>query len=429
MKITVVGLNHKTAPVDIREKLAFNIEQSAQALGRLKSNFPTAEFVLLSTCNRTELYCASYNSQASCDELTQFLSDFCAVPLADFKEYLYIHHDKGAVEHLLNVASSLDSLVIGESQIIAQVKESFYQATSLKATGKTLNRLFHCAFASSKEVYSITSIAQRRVSVAGVAIELAKQLLEHISSAQVAVVGAGEMAELLIRHLTDLGCHDITIFNRTLSRAENLAKRFNVAAKDFSNLNAAMRQVDIIVTAAGAEDYLFDKTFIEGRRTGPLLIIDIAVPRNFHPDVGKLEDVYLYSIDDLAQVVQENMQARREDVGQAREIIADNVESYMDWLSVCDVGPLIGALRKKFQQISKTELDRFLAGEKNMATTQRQKTEAAVNRIVNKLIHQFINNLHTIAKTEGPDEAKHIIESIINYRDQLSNQRHRGRGT
>jgi glutamyl-tRNA reductase len=419
MKIAVLGLNHKTAPVDIREKLAFSAEHSAEALGQLKIKFPNAEFVILSTCNRTELYYAADNAEAYTDDLAQFLCDFCGVPLADFKDFLYVHTDARAVEHLLTVASSLDSLIVGEAQIVAQVKESYRLATtSIKSTGKVLNSLFHCAFATSKEVYSITSIAQRRVSVAGVAIELAKQLLEHISSASVAVIGAGEMAELLIRHLVDLDCQNITVFNRTLNRAERMAEHYHINAANWSDLKPAMQQVDIIVAAAATDDYLFDKSFVESNRTGPLLIIDIAVPRNFHPDVGKLEDVYLYSIDDLGQVVQDNIQARQEDIGQAREIIADNVESFMDWFALSDIGPLIGKLRKKFHQISRSELDHFFAGENNMTIIQRQKTEAAVDRIVNKLVHRFIKNFHNVAQTHGPDEAADMIESIIKYEDR-----------
>lgn len=422
MKITVVGLNHKTASVDIREKLAFNAERTTGVLTQFKEKFPGGEFALLSTCNRTELYHAAADVAISPEDLSQFIAEACRIPLADFQDFLYIHHDADAVEHLLNVVSSLDSLVVGEPQIVAQVKESYHLASAAKSTGKVLNRLFHCAFATSKEVYSSTSIAQRRVSVAGVAIELAQQLLENISSAHVVVVGAGEMAELLVRHLLDLDCRDITVFNRTLSRAHTMAENFNINAGPWSDLKDALGQADIVVAAATAEDYLFDQSFISAKRTDPLLIIDIAVPRNFHPDTGKLEDVYLYSVDDLAQVVQENLQSRQEDVAQVREIIADNVSSFMDWFGMMDIGPLIGELRKTFHQISRTELDRFLAGEKNMPTVQRQKTEATVDRIVNKLTHRFINSLHTIAKSYGSDEAMHLIESIINHQDRTADK-------
>jgi glutamyl-tRNA reductase len=422
MKIAVVGLNHKTAPVDIREQLAFSADQTTDALGKLKTLFPSAEFVILSTCNRTELYYAGDAPGVLPDDLAKFLSDMRGIPSAEFEDFLYTHYDERAVEHLLNVASSLDSLIIGETQILAQVKQSYRLAIDAGSTGKIINRLFHCAFATSKEVYAITSIAQRRVSVAGVAVELARRLFEHISCARVAVIGAGEMAQLLIRHLVELNCGDITVFNRTLSTARKMAARHNIKAKDWADLQSALRETDIIIGAAGAEDYLFDKSSIQSRRTAPLLIIDIAVPRNFKPDIAELENVHLYSVDDLAQVVQGNIQTRQEDIGQAKEIIADNVESFMDWFALCDIGPLIGEFRKKFQQLSKIELDRFFAGEKNTPTIQKQKTEAAVNRIVNRLTHRLIHNFHDVAKIYGHDKASQMIEGIIKYNDHMEDR-------
>ena len=419
MRITVIGLNHKTAPVDVREKLAFNNDEAAQALEQLKKNFPYAGFVLLSTCNRTELYTAAEDhSCPTPDELAQFLSDFASVTLTEFKSNLYVHHDDEAVKHLLNVAASLDSLVIGESQILAQVKDSYTLATEVKCANKVLNRLFHCAFATSKEVYSLTSIAQRRVSVAGVAIELASQLFEDISQANVAVIGAGEMGELLIRHLLDNGCRNITVFNRTLKRAENIAGAYHISCDNWSNLKSALQNVDIVVAAALTEEYLFDKSFLADRSRTTLLIIDIAVPRNFDPAVNELADVYLYSVDDLEQVIKKNIEIRQEDISRADEIIVDNVESFMDWFGVMDIGPLIGQLRQKYHQISQKEFERFIAGESNIPPIQKQKMEVVVNRIVNKLLHRLINGSYNIAKNYGPHEASHLIESIIQSKDR-----------
>jgi len=421
MKISVIGLNHKTAPVDIREKLAFNAEQANAALGQMKDKFNDAEFALLSTCNRTEVYFFARNdSGPSSDDIILFLCDFCSAKINEFKEFLYIHNSDDAVRHLLTVASSLDSLVIGESQIIAQVKECYSLAAAAQSSGKVINRLFHCAFTTSKEVYTLTSITQRRVSVAGVAVELAQQLLSDVSQAQVAVIGAGEMGELLVRHLLDINCQNITVYNRTLSRAEKMAQQFNINAAPWDDLQPAMQQADIVVAAATTDDYLFDKSYFGKRRGGPLLIIDIAVPRNFDPAVNEIEEIYLYSVDDLAQVIQENIEARQEDINSAQDIIEDNVNSFMDWFGVMDIGPLIGQMRHKFHQISQAELDRFLAGEPNITPLQKQKTEAAVNRIVDKLTHRLINNFYTVAKTYGSAEAGHLIDSIINYKDRSS---------
>ena len=459
MKIAVVGLNHKTASVDIREQLAFSAEQAVKVLGLLKAKYPGTGFVLLSTCNRTELYyaggeqnyssvgdqgCSSVGGQdyfstadqggspaagqdgslpgvQSCptgQELAEFLSDYCSVPMTTLQEIFYVHHNAEAVEHLLSVAASLDSLVIGESQILAQVKESYALASRAQMTNKVINRLFHCAFATSKEVYSLTSIAQRRVSVAGVAIELARQLFENIRKAKIAVIGAGEMGELLIRHLLDVGSENITVFNRTLKRAESMARKYGIACRGWQDLPDYFSEADIVIAAALAEEHLFDKSCLSGRMGGALLIIDIAVPRNFDASVNELEEVFLYSVDDLEQVAQKNLAIRQEDIGRAQEIIADNVQSFMDWFGVKDIGPLIGQLRDKFQQIGQAELLRFLAGENNMEPSQKQKMEAAVNRITNTLLHRLINVMYTIAQNDGADEVRYLIESIIQDQEQ-----------
>lgn len=417
--IIALGLNHKTAPVDLREKLSFNNEQVDGALAQLKSRYPHAEFILLSTCNRTEIYAArAKETPPTPEDLTVFLAEYCSIDRAAFIDCLYCHRNDQAVKHLLDVASSLDSLVIGESQIIAQVKESFRLAKNAKTTGKILNRLFHCAFSTSKEVYTLTTITQRRISVAGVAVDLARQLFDQIKTAQVAVIGAGEMGELIIRHLLDIDCKNITVFNRTFTRALSMSGKYDIKPGKWETLQSSLRHTNIVIAAVTAEDYLFGKEDLAGRNNGPLLIIDIAVPRNFAPDVEKLDDVYLYSVDDLAQVIQENIEARQEDIGQAEAIIADNVDSFMDWFGVMDIGPKVGALRRNFQALSKEELGQFLVGEPDMTPLQKQKMEAAVNRIVNKLTHRLINTFHTVAKEHSPHEATHIIDSIINYKDR-----------
>jgi len=419
VKIRVIGLNHKTAPISVREKLTFSGAQVSETLIQLKDKFPEAEFALLSTCNRTEIYLAARRDTIpDTGKLIRFISDIRKVETGTFKSFLYVHDNEEAVRHLLTVATSLDSLVVGESQIVAQVKESYRLAVKAKCTGKVLNRLFHCAFATSKEVYTLTSIAQRRVSVAGVAIGLAKQLFENIAAARVAVIGAGEMGELLVRHLLEAGCKNITVFNRTFRRAGAMAEKYNIAAGEWEQLRDSLLQVDIVVAAVQTKEYLFEQSCFTGRREGTLLIIDIAVPRNFDPAVNELEGVHLYSVDNLADVIQENIEARQEDVGQAKEIIADNVVGFMDWFGVMDIGPLIGKLRKRFHQLSKAELESFLTGESDITTMQKQKMEAAVNRIVDKLLHRLINNVYTVAREYGPNEAGHLIKSIIEYEDQ-----------
>jgi glutamyl-tRNA reductase len=423
MKIIIVGLNHKTAPVDVRERLAFSEERSTQALSALKERFADGEFVVLSTCNRVELYSAAPAAGGpSPDELASFLSQFSQVPLAEFKNYLYVHEEEEAVRHLLAVACSLDSMVVGEPQIIGQVKDSYRLATAAKSTGKVISRLFHCAFATSKEVYTTTSIAQRRISVAGVAVELARQLFADLQTARVLVIGSGEMGELLIRHLQDVDCKHITVTTRTYERGQSIAQRYNISVERWEDLHQQVIQADIVVTAATTDQYVFDKTafqqLLKQRRRGAILVVDIAVPRNFDPAINDLDDVYLYSVDDLAAVVQENLEARQEDIAAANEIVEDNVASFMDWFGVKDIGPLVGKLRETFQQISLAELSKFFAADQDMSAMTKRQLETMVNRTVNNLLHRLINSLHDIAKQQSSDDAVRFIQSILEQKDR-----------
>jgi glutamyl-tRNA reductase len=334
---------------------------------------------------------------------------------------LYVHEDEQAVRHLLTVGCSLDSMVVGEPQIIGQVKDCYRLATACQSTGKVINRLFHCAFATSKEVYSSTSIAQRRVSVAGVAVELARQLFADLTRARIVVIGAGDMGELLIKHLRDENCNNIMLVNRTYERGKKTADQYGIQAAPWDTLAEQVGGADIIIAAAVADQFLFTKTsfrkIIEHRKRA-LLIIDIAVPRNFDPAINKLDDVFLYSVDDLAGVAQENLAARQEDITSAREIIEDNVISFMDWFGVSDIGPLIGRLRSTFNQIGRNELAGFLSGEKELDTIRREQLETMVNRTTNKLAHRLVNSLFIMAKQRGSDEAADFINILLQQKDR-----------
>ncbi|MHC4891204.1 MAG: glutamyl-tRNA reductase, partial [Planctomycetota bacterium] len=335
MKIVVVGLNHKTAPIDVRERLAFDSEQTLRAVRELKNRFCEAKFVLLSTCNRVELYCASKRmGGVMAGEIAKFLSEFHNVALEEFEDFLYVHNEEDAVKHLLTVASSLDSMVVGEAQIIGQVKESYRLACAAKSTGKVLNRLFHCAFATSKKIHTTTSLSSGRVSIAGVAVELAMQLFADILAAKVVVIGAGEMGELLVRHLLHVGCKNITIVNRSLQRGLSVAKRYGIEAREWEELAEQLIGANIVIASAATQNYLFKKdsfkTIMDNRREGALLIIDVAVPRNFEASVNEIENVYLYSVDELSEVAEQNRKAREEDITKGMEVICENVTEFMD---------------------------------------------------------------------------------------------------
>jgi glutamyl-tRNA reductase len=423
MKIVVLGLNHKTAPLEIHEKLAFDSAETSMALGELKKRFSQAEFVLLSTCNRVELYCAGKHCQgADPAKLAEFISEFHNIELDKFNRFLYAYEDQDAVKHLLMVSSSLDSLVVGEAQIIGQVKESYRLACAAKTTGKILNRLFHCAFATSKKVYTTTSISNGRVSVAGVAVELAKQLFEDISSAKVVVIGAGDTGQLLVQHLLQEGARNITIVNRSYERGLNVAEQYGIRAEKWEQLNEQLIDANIVIASATVQDYLFRKDsfqeIIARRKEGTLLIIDIAVPRNFEPAINELEGLYLYSIDDLAAVVEQNRKARQQDIAKGMKIILENVTDFSEWFGSKDIGPLIGQMKRQFRQISENEMKRFFVGVRQDASC-KDVLEAMVNRVVNKLLHCVIKNVNTIAKENGATEAAKLVDSIVRQAEEI----------
>ena len=428
MNIIVTGLNHKSAPIDIREKLAFNTTDTIKILEELRSKFPSAEFVLLSTCNRVELYSVLPSlAEANLDGegIANFLLEFHGLVLNDYREFLYIHQDSEAVRHLLRVVSSLDSMVVGESQIIAQAKESYRLACTTKSTGKVLNRLFHSGFATCKKVHTTTEISSGRVSVAGVAVELAMQFFADVASAKVVIIGAGEMGELLIQHLLHIESKDITVINRSHERTMDMANRYGIRGQKWDQLGEQLGTADIVVAAVGMQDYLFNKNsfkeIIRKRRGKPLLIIDIAVPRNFEPAIGEIEEVYLYSIDDLAMVVEQNRKARQEDMAKSMQIIEESVADFMDWLRTKDIGPLIGQMRREFAQISQKELERFFGGPRQEASC-KAVAESMVKRIVNRLLHCVIKNVDTVAQRQGPGEAAKMVSDIIKQAEEISSE-------
>ena len=415
--IAVVGLNHRSAPIDIREKLSFDGAHTMRALKQLTRTFPGVEFVLLSTCNRVELYC-SYPPSSDLSErfLLEFFADYHQVDLGEFEHLVYSYRGEHAARHLLTVASSLDSMVVGEGQIISQIKESYRRACTAKSSGAILTRLFHCAFGAAKKVQTRTSIASGRVSVAGVAVELASQLFAEISVAEIVVIGCGEMGQLLVKHLLHSGCRRITVVNRSFERAKEMAECYGIEAREWADLDGLLGQADIAIASASVQGYLFTKKDVKRivgkRRNGVLFVIDIAVPRNFEPAVNTLEGVYLYSIDELSQVAEENRKARETDIAEAMEIVNEDVAGFMDWLSAKDIGPLIGEMRKKFREISESELERFFVGERRSASC-RHVMEPMVKRLVNRLLHGVIKSANGLAKDQGPTQAAKFIAGVV----------------
>ena len=424
MKIVVIGLNHKSAPIQIRERLSFNKTQAIELLNQLREQYPEAEFALLSTCNRVELYTVSdLDGWTQDNELIDFLARVKCFTTEEFKEHLYIHVGEDAVKHLLSVTSGLDSLVLGESQILGQVKDCYKMACENHTAGKVLNRLFHSAFSSSKEVHTSTAISAGRVSVAGVAIELAMQLFSDIKQAHALVVGAGQMGELLVKHLRHVGCEHITIVNRSLCKAQSMAAKHGVQALPWDALEGQFMESDIVVGSASVEQVLFDKQafkpIAKARRNRTLLIIDIAVPRNFDPAIGQLQNMYLFSVDDLSSVAQQNIDAREHDIATGLAVVQENMREFMEWFDVRDLGPQIGQLKAALSQISQKELDRFFVGAREDASC-RNVLNPMVNRVVNKILFCFIKYINATAKEKGIAEAKEIVNQIVTQAAQIT---------
>jgi len=417
MEIILTGLSHKKASVDVRGKLAFDARQASVLLEQLKERFPGGEFVLLSTCNRVELYGAvNKDPEITAGQLGRLLADFHNVDYEDFREFFYILKNRQAVEHLLTVACSLDSMVVGEAQIFSQVKESYSMACGIGSTGKVLNKLFHESFSTGKKIYSETNITTRRTSVAGVAVKMARDIFGNIRNAKITVIGAGKMGKLIIEHFLHIKCENITLINRSFDKACLAARKHGISAKKWELLDEYMCNSDIVVAAA-AMPYtcLFNKdSFVEiiAKRNGQkLLIIDIAVPRNFAPSINEIENVYVYNIDDLSRVVQENIQLRQNDVELAQTIISEKTAEFMDWFARRDIGPAIGLMKEVFDEVGQKEIRRILGAE--YPVRHKEEIEQVTSRIVNKLSHCVIENINLMAREWGADEAAKLVDGII----------------
>jgi glutamyl-tRNA reductase len=417
MGVIVVGLNHKSAPLKVREALAFDASGVSRALGRLKEAHEGAEFVILSTCNRVEVYGASEGPMEGMrDGLIAFLSEYHGVAPEAFASFVYAHENEEAVRHLLFVSSGMDSLVVGEAQILGQVKDSYRQACAAKSTGKILNRLFHCAFSTAKKVHTTTSISCGRVSVAGVAVELAMQLFADLARARVVVIGAGETGELAVQHLLKKGCTNVTVVNRSHDRGLDLGRRCPINVAPWGTLGEQIGQADIVISSAATPTYLFNRRSFEAavgrRKRGALLIIDIGVPRNFEPAINDVAGVYLYSVDELKDVADQNLKAREADIASGLEIVYASTADFMEWFHAMDIGPLIGRMKAEFKQVGRNELDRFFVGPRHEASCQAVM-EAMVNRVVNKLLHCVIKNVNVVASETGPTEAARLVDTIL----------------
>ncbi|MFZ5995892.1 MAG: glutamyl-tRNA reductase [Nitrospirota bacterium] len=391
MKILVIGLNHKTANVDVRERLAFNGEKLENGVMHLRNISEVKEVALLSTCNRVEIFTCVNNVAAAAENIKKFLSDFHAISRVDFEKSLYVHPDAEAIKHVFRVAASLDSMVVGEPQILGQLKNAFDFALSKKTTGIMLNQLMKKAISTAKRVRTETKIAENAVSISFAAVELAKKIFIDLAGKSFMLLGAGEMAELAARHLVNNGVTDVMVVNRTYDRGCELANEFNGRAVRFENFLDELVHTDIIICSTGAPTYVLQKEqmqrVMKERKHRPVFIIDISVPRNIDPEINKLENIFLYDVDNLQDVVDTNINERRKEADKAEMIIAEEVEKFIRWMSSLDSVPTIVALRQKAEEIKNEELEKFKTKFPDMDEKKMKAVEYLATSIMNKLIH------------------------------------------
>jgi len=345
MRLQVVGCSHRSAPIGLRERLAFSPDQVSRALKQFREDFPQAEVVLLSTCNRVELYAATPNDRLpGREQIGAFLARFHGLDAAEILPCLYEHGDRGVVEHLFAVAASLDSMVLGEAQILAQVKQAYQQAVEEGGAGPLLHALFQAALKAARRIAGETAIHERRVSIPSVAVaDFAQQIFERFDDKKTLVIGAGEMAEETLRYLQDEGAHDVTVINRSFDRAGSLARQWRGEARPWERLLETLAEVDLVISTTGAEEPVVRLADFERVRKArcekPLFVLDLAVPRDFEPAIGDLAGVYLYSVDDLRSACERNRQQRDRELPAARRIVEHETDRFMADLHARASGP------------------------------------------------------------------------------------------
>ena len=389
MRLFAVGVSHRSAPVELREMVDFARRGLPVALEALRERNLAREAVLLSTCNRAEIY-AGAESEAAAESCGRFIGEFNGVAWDALAPHLVVYRGAEAVDHLFRVAAGLDSLVVGEPQILGQVKEAFSAASELKATGALTHRLFTTAFTVGKRVRSETGLGEGAVSVSYAAIALARKIFGRLKGLHVLVLGAGEMAALTGTHLRAQEVGRLTIASRTLASAESLAAELKGEAVPWASLPHSLSAADIVVTATGSPEPVLTRARVEEamrpRRARPLFVIDIAVPRDVEPAVGALEQVFLYNIDDLQTIVQENLARRTTEVQRAESIVRQEVDRFRAWMQSRDVVPTLVALRQQFEAIRKSELQRLEPKLASLPPEARARVDEITHLIVEKLL-------------------------------------------
>jgi len=423
MYVLLTGINHKTAPIEIREKFAFAAAELEHAYDKLKSE-EVDGLVILNTCNRTELYATARDIEAGQKHLKSFLLSYSGLSSEEIEKYIYQPNCYAAIDHLFRVSSGLDSMILGETQVLGQVKEAYQKAQELKASDGVLNSLFQKALYVGKKVRTETAIDQHPVSVSYTAVELAKKTLGSLENKSVLVVGAGEIGELTTKYLLLNGVHSVLVSNRSYEKAVEMAALFNGRAVRFDLLTEELRNADIVISCTAASHYVLREDNCrevllsrEGRR---IILIDIAVPRDIEPALGDIEGVYLYDIDDLQGVIDSSFTARQKAAATANDIIADELVEFNEWLASLYVVPVISALKKHGETIKQNELKRAFNRLGKVTDREQEVITALAHSIVNQLLHFPVVNLKEMAVSNQGHLYAEVVKKLFGL--QLANE-------
>lgn len=421
MQLLLIGVSHRTAPVELRERLDFSARGVDRALTALAATPSHTEAAIVSTCNRVELYVGCDEPDAARAGVERFISEFHGVPPDEVTPHLYAKTGHDAVLHLFRVAAGLDSLVVGEPQVLGQVKDAYNLASRMGTTGLLLNKLFHTAFAAGKRVRSETALSEGAVSVSYAAVSLARKIFGNLKGRTVLVLGAGEMGKLTAIHMQAQGIARLVIMSRTSAHAAALAQAIGGTAAPWDSLPAALAEADILITATGASVPIISRTLVEQTmkaRKRPLFIIDIAVPRDVEAGAGDLEQVFLYNIDDLQTVVQENLSKRTAIATQAEAIVAEEVNRFLGWLSSRSAVPTVVALRQRFEAIRQSELRRLEPKLAALGPDARARVDEITRLIIEKLLIHPTEQLKSISDAETVAAYSDALNRLFSLRGE-----------
>ncbi|MGJ9457117.1 glutamyl-tRNA reductase [Oceanobacillus sp. CF4.6] len=423
MHILKVGFNYKTAPVEIREKLTFSEDSLHEAMNKLKSQKSILENVIVSTCNRTEIYAVVDQLHTGRFYIKQFLADWFDIDKEEFSSYLRITEDDGAMEHLFRVSTGLDSMVLGETQILGQVKHAFLTSQEMKTTGTIFNELFKQAITFGKRAHKETAIGEHAVSISYAAVELAKKIFGDLQNKHVVILGAGKMGELAAKNLQGSGATKITVINRTMKKAEELAEKFEATPESMDNLMHVIQEADILISSTGSDSVVLRKDMLEPvqkkRKGKALFLVDIAVPRDIDPQISNLDNVFLYDIDNLKNIVDDNLESRKAAAGQIELMMEEEIVLFKEWMKTLGVVPVISALRQKAMSIQAETMKSIERKMPDMTAREKKVLNKHTKSIINQILKEPVTQAKELAGNEKADESLQLFIDIFGIEEEV----------